>query len=211
MISTRLKHETSRLIQGPAGQLELYAGKAQEEHKAWGIVCHPHPLHGGTMNNKIVTTLVKTFQALNVATIRFNFRGVGMSEGEFDEGEGELYDLLAVVDWVLQEQPDREIWLAGFSFGAYIAAKAATQIPVAQLVTVAPPVNNFHMYDLPPIMCPWIVAQGDRDEVVPPLDVIDWAESRTPKPLILRFPEASHFFHGMLTELRTRLEEVLRH
>lgn len=210
MISTLTKQETTQLIQGPAGQLEVILSKPTGKAKrAWGIVCHPHPLFGGTMHNKVVTTLVKTFQALGVHTVRFNFRGVGKSEGQFDKGNGELFDLLAVVEWVLREQPDRSIWLAGFSFGAYIAAKAATQIPIAQLVTVAPPVHDFPMKKLPPITAPWILVQGELDEIVPPKKVFAWAEKRNPKPIILKFPNAGHFFHGQLGELRTRLEAAI--
>lgn len=211
MITTLSKHETSALIHGPAGQLELIMAKPQGiERGVWGIVCHPHSLFGGTMHNKVVTTLAKTFQSLGVNTVRFNFRGVGKSEGRFESGEGELYDLLAVIEWVLQQRPDHAIWLAGFSFGAYVVAKAATQIPAAKLVTVAPPVQDFPMKNLPPITCPWILVQGEMDEIVPAQEVIAWAEQRNPKPIILRFPQAGHFFHGQLVELRERLVEVLQ-
>lgn len=210
MITTRLKDETIELIPGPAGRLEVALSPAGKERRnAWGIVCHPHSLHGGNMNNKVVTTLVKTFQSFGVSTVRFNFRGVGQSEGKFDDGNGELYDLLAVIEWLLQQNPDQEIWLAGFSFGAYIVAKAATQIPVAKLVVVAPPVKHFEMQKLPPILTPWILVQGDMDDVVPAIEVLDWAESREPKPTIIRFKEAGHFFHGLLLELRERLEMAL--
>jgi uncharacterized protein len=211
MISTLTQQETKTLIQGPAGQLEVVlATPTEEARSAWGIVCHPHPLFGGTMHNKVVTTLVKTFQGLGVPTVRFNFRGVGLSEGTFDQGQGELYDLLAVIEWVQQQGIKNEIWLAGFSFGAYVAAKAATTIPVSKLVTVAPPVEHFPMVSLPPITCPWVLVQGEVDEVVPPKAVLEWAESREPKPVILRFPEAGHFFHGQLGELRERIAGVLK-
>lgn len=210
MISTKIKEETEVFINGPAGQLELLAGEpVGEERRAWGIICHPHPLFGGTMHNKVVTTLVRTFQNLGLNTLRFNFRGVGRSEGEYDNGDGELQDLLAVIDWVQRERGNFNIWLAGFSFGAYIALKAATQIPVKKLVTVAPPVQNFPVQNLPPITCPWVLVQGEQDEVVAASEVFAWAESQDPKPIIIRMPEASHFFHGQLSEMRTRLEEVL--
>lgn len=208
MITTLAKHETTELIQGPAGKLEIIIAKPRgRKQGAWGVVCHPHPLYGGTMHNKVVTTLAKTFQSLGLSTVRFNFRGVGQSEGTFDNGDGELYDLLAVIEWVLDQRPDHAIWLAGFSFGAYIAAKAATHIPVAKLVTVAPPVDA--MQNLPPITSPWILVQGEKDEVVPAKEVLEWAEKREPKPIILRFPEASHFFHGQLQALREQLLAVL--
>lgn len=210
MITTLSTTEKTETINGPAGLLELVVGEPTgEERSAWGVVCHPHPLFGGTMHNKVVTTLTKVFQNLGVYTVRFNFRGVGQSEGAFDNGVGELEDLLAVLDWVQQQNPKKEIWLGGFSFGAVIAATAATQLPVNKLVTIAPAVEHFPMDNLPPITCPWVLAQGEKDDVVSPQAVFDWAESRDPKPTILRFPEAGHFFHGLLGELRERLEEFL--
>lgn len=205
------KEETHLILQGPVGKLEMIHGSPLGISRGeWGIVCHPHPLFGGTMNNKVVTTLAKTFQYLGLSTIRFNFRGVGKSEGEFDKGNGELQDLLGIINWVQQEHGNKEIWLAGFSFGAYVAAKAATEIPTKKLVTVAPPVQHFPMQTLPPITCPWVLVQGERDDIVPANEVLAWAESRNPKPIILRFPEAGHFFHGQLIELRARLEDVLQ-
>jgi len=211
MISVPAKDETALLVKGPAGDLELLTAPPTEKNRgAWAVVCHPHPLYGGTMHNKVVTTLVKTFQGLGLNTVRFNFRGVGRSEGRFDDGYGELDDLLAVIDWVHQEHANKEIWLGGFSFGAYIAAKAATKIAIGKLVTVAPPVEHFLMQTLPPITCPWVLVQGEQDDVVPPAEVLAWAEKREPKPEIIRFPEAGHFFHGQLGELRARLEEALQ-
>lgn len=210
MITTLGVTEKTKTIHGPEGLLEMVVGEPSSIDKnAWGIVCHPHPLFGGTMNNKVVTTLVKVFQALGLYTVRFNFRGVGGSEGKFDNGNGELEDLLAVVDWVQRERPKKEIWLGGFSFGASIAAKAATQIPIARLVTIAPAVEHFPLDTLPPITCPWILVQGEKDDVVSPQAVFDWVETRDPKPTVIRFPEAGHFFHGQLGELRTQLEQAL--
>jgi alpha/beta superfamily hydrolase len=209
MITTRTK-EITQLIDGPVGKLEVSVGEALgEERNAFGVVCHPHPLYGGTMHNKIVTTLAKTFQGMGVTTVRFNFRGVMESQGMFDNGKGELQDLLAVVDWIQSGRPGKELWLAGFSFGSYIAAKAATQITTSKLVTVAPPVQHFPMQNLPPITCPWVLVQGERDDVVPPKEVLEWAEARRPQPVIIRFPEAGNFFHGHLGELRTLIEQAL--
>jgi alpha/beta superfamily hydrolase len=210
MITTRTR-EITQLINGPAGKLEVAVGEAagEEQRKALGVVCHPHPLYGGTMHNKIVTTLAKTFQGMGVTTVRFNFRGVMESEGYFDQGNGELDDLMAVIEWIQKDRPHQELWLAGFSFGSYVAAKAATQLPVSKLVTVAPPVQHFPMQDLPPITCPWVLVQGERDDVVPPKAVLDWAEARRPQPIIIRFPDAGHYFHGQLGELRSQIQEAL--
>lgn len=208
---TKIQQETSVIIEGPAGKLELAIAKptGEEKSKGFGVICHPHPLYGGTMHNKIVTTLAKTFQGFGLVTVRFNFRGVGLSEGQFDQGKGELLDLLAVIEWMKQEHPESEIWVAGFSFGAYIAAKSAAEIEVSKLVTVAPPVQHFPMHALPPILCPWVLVQGELDDVVPPQEVLEWAESREPKPVIIRFKEAGHYFHGQLIELRTKITEAL--
>jgi len=209
MITTRTR-EITQIINGPAGKLEVAVSEPLgEERNAFGVICHPHPLYGGTMHNKIVTTLAKTFQNMGVVTVRFNFRGVMESEGRFDKGEGELQDLLAVINWLQKERAKKELWLGGFSFGAYIAAKAATEIKTEKLVTIAPPVQHFPMQDLPPITCPWVLVQGELDDVVPPKEVLEWAESRVPKPVIIKFPEAGHYFHGQLAELRTQIEGAL--
>ena len=112
------------------------------------------------MTNKVVTTVARAFHNVGVTAIRFNFRGVGDSEGQYDEGKGELDDLLSVIEWVKAAYPDHAIWLAGFSFGAYIAALAVTQINAARYIAIAPPVINFPMDEMPPITCPWILVQG---------------------------------------------------
>lgn len=210
MISTLTQDETVQMIEGPAGQLELVlALSVGEGGDAIAVVCHPHPLYGGTMHNKIVTTLTKMFQHKGAHTVRFNFRGVGRSEGHYANGEGELDDLMAVIEWLQQLHPNKELWLAGFSFGSYVAARAAVQLNTAKLVMVAPPVQHFPLRLLPPVLCPWVVVQGEQDDVVPPKAVFDWIETRDPKPVVIRFPEAGHYFHGQLAELRTRIEEVL--
>lgn len=211
MITTLAPNETAETVRGPAGKLEIAIGAPTgEDRNAIAVVCHPHPLHGGTMYNKVVTTLAKTFQGLGLTTVRFNFRGVGNSQGEFDHGRGEVEDLLAVVEWIQQTSGVKELWLAGFSFGAFIAASGAVQLPTKKLVTVAPPVEHFPMRNLPPILCDWVLVMGDKDDVVPADQVYAWAEGRLPPPKIIRFPEAGHFFHGQLGELRQRVEESLK-
>lgn len=210
MLGLLSKEETAVTIKGPAGELEaIIAEPIGRDRKALGFVCHPHPLYGGTMTNKVVTTLVKTFQHQGLTTVRFNFRGVGKSEGAFDQGVGELDDLLAVIKWVQKEYPTQEIWLAGFSFGAFIATKASTMLTAKTLVTVAPPVERFPMDDLSPVVDKWVLVQGEKDDVVAAPQVLAWAESRKPQPEIVRFPEAGHFFHGQLGELRAKIEEAL--
>jgi uncharacterized protein len=202
-------NEKTFLLPGPAGELEVLT-TPQVTLDRVAIICHPHPMHGGTMSNKVVTTLARTFKELGLATVRFNFRGVGKSTGAYDEGKGELDDLLAVIAWVQAACPSAIIWLAGFSFGAVIAAKAATQVSVAQLVCVAPPVMRFDIKNLPPIQCPWVVVQGDQDEVIDAQAVFDWVASVKPAPVLIRMEGAGHFFHGQLLELRKRLFEHLQ-
>lgn len=204
--------ETTFLLPGPAGNLEVMATPATEKlRNAVALICHPHPLHGGTMHNKVVSTLARTFKELGLHTVRFNFRGVGQSEGHFGDGVGETEDLLTVVDWVKRVCPHDELWLAGFSFGGFIAARVATQIPVVQLVTVAPQVSRFTSSHFPPITVPWILVQGEEDKVVSSEAVFEWVETLNPKPILIRIPGTGHFFHGKLVELRNRLKEALSH
>lgn len=197
-----LRNETLQFIEGQAGKLELaisHPAALSPTHVA--MVCHPHPLYGGTFHNKVVTTLVKTYQALHCITIRFNFRGVGDSAGEYSHGQGECDDLHSVIAYAKNTLPTRDIYLAGFSFGAYVATQVACQMTPAHLLTIAPPVRNFMMQDLHPT-CPWLLVQGDQDEIVAASDVYAFAASRKHPPEIIRFPTATHFFHGQLNELQ---------
>lgn len=210
MLSLLSKEETAVTIAGPAGELEaVIASPIGDDKKILGFICHPHPLYGGTMTNKVVTTLVKTFQHQGVTTVRFNFRGVGKSEGVFDHGLGEFKDLLAVIEWVKKEYPYQTIWLGGFSFGAFIATKAATVLPIDALVTVAPAVERFPMTDLSPKVRRWVLVQGEKDDIVSAPAVLQWAESRDVPPTVIRFPDAGHFFHGELGVLRAKIEAAL--
>lgn len=197
-------------IPGPAGLLECALDQPTDiKIGAVAIVCHPHPLHGGTMGNKVVTTLSSTLQDLGMPVIRFNFRGIGQSEGEYANTIGELQDLYAVMEWVQQAYPQQKLWLAGFSFGSYISAMAASQRDVAQLISVAPPVKNFDFKSLGPISCPWVVVQGEEDEVVPSEMVFEWVSSRKEHPVLIRLAGIGHFFHGHLMTLRDELLKVL--
>src|SRR5690625_6487933 len=139
-----------------------------EARAVTAVLCHPHPQHGGTMRNKVVTIMERSLRELGLRTLRFNFRGVGKSEGEFDDGAGELDDLLAVVDWVRRARPNDILWLGGFSFGGYIALKGAQSLPVAQLLTIAPPVERYGFADLQAPDCPWLCVQQDDDDVGSP-------------------------------------------
>jgi alpha/beta superfamily hydrolase len=204
--------ETNFLISGPSGNLELLTAHPKETAtpiNAIAIICHPHPLYSGTMNNKVVTTLKRVFSDLGLRTVRFNFRGVGKSEGTYGDAVGELNDLLTVIDWVQSVSPNTELWLAGFSFGSYIAACAATTVPTKKLISIAPPVVNFDFENLAPISADWLVVQGDQDEIVDAKAVYAWVETINPKPTLIKMNDATHFFHGKLLELRDALEKNL--
>lgn len=201
-------NESNFLIPGPAGQLEIITTSSPKNNSPISIICHPHPLHGGTMQNKVVTTLAKTFRELEYSTVRFNFRGIGKSTGAYDHGIGETEDLLAVIAWVKKVLPNQKIYLAGFSFGACVAIKVATEIVPEKLICVAPGIEHFDVSNLQ-IPCPWILVQGEQDEVVPPQVVFAWMKSQTIQPEVISIEGATHFFHGKLVELRERLIETL--
>ncbi len=209
--------ETAITIDGPVGALEARVQAGDESgilaHSGYTVlVCHPHPQHGGTMSNKVVTTLVRAYRDLGVATVRFNFRGVGRSEGDFDHAVGEVDDLLAVQRWLMVQRPDSRVLLAGFSFGSAVAAGAVYRMDaVEHLTLVAPPVERYDYDREGRFPCPVCIAQGELDEVVVPEGVIRWSESRLQSPHeLLRYPEAGHFFHGQLTRLKDDLTEVLQ-
>ncbi|OGT21800.1 MAG: alpha/beta hydrolase [Gallionellales bacterium RIFOXYB12_FULL_54_9] len=186
-------------LTGPAGLLEGVLHLPDFPPRAIAVVAHPLPTMGGTMNNKIVTTLAKTFAELGLATLRFNFRGVGASEGVFDSGNGEVEDALAVVQHARDAFGHLPLILAGFSFGGYVAARAAQHIhPQAhKLVLIAPAVGRFEM---PAVSHNTLVIHGELDEVIPLSDAMDWARPQH-LPLVV-LPEAGHFFHGRLNQLK---------
>ncbi len=161
------------------------------------------------MNNKVVYTLDRVYADLGFHTIRFNFRGVGHSHGSYAEGEGERHDLKAVCRWARQHL-SQEIHLAGFSFGAYVAAAEAVREQAASLVTVAPPVTRLYFDDIDIPSCPWVVIQPMADEVIDPEAVLAWyARLPAANKHLLTVDGASHFFHGKLVELRSLLSETL--
>jgi hypothetical protein len=169
-------------IAGPAGPLEL-AIDAPQDMVPRGVVvlCHPHPLHGGTMDNKVVQTLARAFLQLGYRVARFNFRGVGASAGQYDEGRGEVDDALAVIAAV--RDPVLPLALAGFSFGAYVAAAAAARLPV------------------PPVPADTLVIHGETDDVVPLQATLDWARPQVLPVVVV--PGVGHFFHGQLSVLKS--------
>lgn len=204
--------QTEFFLTGPAGRLECIADVPETDiaRPATVVLCHPHPQHGGTMRNKVVTIMERSMREIGLATVRFNFRATGESEGAFDDGNGELQDLLAVIDWVQHTRPNDDLWLAGFSFGAWISLKAAQDLPVRMLVSIAPPVERYGFADLLPPRCPWLVVQGDEDEVVSSDAVVAWAENFDEPPELVVMEGGGHFFHRRLMDLRGLLKNALQ-
>ncbi len=196
-------------IPGPSGALEGIVDCADGAPRGRAVICHPHPLYGGTMQNKVVHTLAKTLAAYGCTTACFNFRGVGASDGQYDEGQGEVDDALSVANWLTMNNEDAPLILAGFSFGAYIALQAAVKLKPAALITVAPPVRMFDFGSLHGVSSPWLLVQGDKDEVVDVNSVISWAKSLERTPQLEVVSGGSHFFHGKLLDLRAICEEFL--
>jgi alpha/beta superfamily hydrolase len=190
-------------IDGPAGRLEIVVADPGDNRRGYAVIAHPHPLYGGTLENKVVQTLAKAMYALGYAAVRFNFRGVGGSEGVFDEGPGELEDFLSVAGYAMRRFGDTETVFAGFSFGSYIAACAAQRLPPRQLVLIAPAVGRFPLGDVPKQT---LVVHGEEDDVVLLGDVLTWARPQH-LPVVV-FPGAGHFFHGALVDLQ---QQVMRY
>jgi len=189
-------------IPGPAGKLEVVVHIPDVALRAIAVIAHPLPTMGGTMENKIVTTLAKTFAELGFAALRFNFRGVGTSSGEFDDGNGEIEDALTVTRYALSEYGDLPLILSGFSFGGYVQARAAQQLSPRQLVLIAPAVMR---YAMPSVPHNTLLVHGELDEVVSMADVMQWARPQLLPIVVL--PGAVHFFHGRLDQLK----EIVRH
>jgi alpha/beta superfamily hydrolase len=190
-------------VAGPAGLVECAIDRppAHQEVRDRGLVvlCHPHPLHGGTMDNKVVQTLARTFVGLGYTSVRFNFRGIGASQGAWDEGRGEVDDALAVIQ--AHRAPGQALVLGGFSFGGYVATQAAARLaPEAaaeRVVLIAPAVVNF---PAAPVSADTLVVHGEQDDVVPLAAVFDWARPQSLPVTVL--PGAGHFFHGQLPVLK---------
>ena len=185
------------LVAGPAGRIECAVDAPDGEPRGRALIAHPHPQFGGTLDNKVVQTLARAFVGLGYEAWRPNFRGIGESEGAYDEGRGEVEDLLAVH----QSFSDGEIVLAGFSFGAAMQAMLASRVKAGRMVLVGVAVTNF---DVPPVPAGTLVIHGERDETIPLAAVLDWARPQElPVTLV---PDADHFFHRKLHVLRALVE-----
>ncbi|MBL0090764.1 MAG: alpha/beta fold hydrolase [Ideonella sp.] len=201
-----MNRETRSLrIKGPAGVIEAEVDEPAAALKGVVVLCHPHPQHGGTMGNKVVQTLARAFVQMGYRAVRFNFRGVGASQGAWDEGRGEVDDALAVIAAV--RDPGLPVALGGFSFGGFIAAQAAKAIaettPVERLVLVGPATSRFPM---PAVAADTVVVHGEADDVVPLSATLDWARPQALPVIVL--PGVGHFFHGQLTLLKNQVVQA---
>lgn len=201
---------TTMTLPGPAGDLEALLEVPRDlAPTGSAVVCHPHPLHGGTMQNKVAHTLARAFVASGFAALRFNFRGAGQSSGAFDEGRGEVEDVVAAVRWIRREYTELPLWLGGFSFGAAMAMHAAVRCNADGLVSVAPAVSRLADDVEEQPGCPWLIVQGDRDELVDVDETIGWVNSLEPGPALEVFAGTEHFFHGRLVRLRETVERFV--
>ena len=220
-----MKPDTRRdTVTGPAGVLECAIDEpaadvgaargvaaAAPSPRGLVVLCHPHPQHGGTLDNKVVQTLARAFVQLGYRSVRFNFRGVGGSAGTWDEGRGEIDDALAVIAAQRAASPGLPLALGGFSFGGYVAAQAAARLaagadaaPVERLVLVGPATSRF---ELPATVAPdTVVIHGEADDVVPLAATLAWARPQV-LPVIV-FPGVGHFFHGQLTLLKNQVQQA---
>jgi alpha/beta superfamily hydrolase len=197
-------------LAGLAGPLEaLIEVPAGHDGTRVAVVCHPHPLFGGTMQNKVVHMTARALQERRYATLRFNFRGVGASAGAFDDGRGETDDALAVCDYAARRWPAARLTLAGFSFGAFVAYRVAGCRPVERLYTIAPPVRRFDFERYPVPAVRWILIQGDQDELVEYASVVEWVRRARPAPTFVTIAGAEHFFHGKLNELKGAVQAAI--
>ncbi len=198
------------LFKGPVGDIECFMTIPPDCNKDYmAMLGHPHSLQGGTMNNKVVTTMAGVFKALGIASIRFNFRGVGQSSGVYDAGMGESEDLCFLVKQCQGAYPTLKFIFAGFSFGSYVTYRAAALCKPVLLISIAPPVHHYDYTEFNMLNMPWIVVQGDADEVVPAEEVLTFIQKNLGISYI-DMPGVGHFFHGQLVALKVNLIESVK-
>ena len=196
------------LVAGPAGRIEC-AVDVPDGYRGVALIAHPHPLFGGTLNNKVVQTLARSFVELGYAAVRPNFRGVGATEGVHDEGRGELEDMAAVLAWAQAQfgespRPAPPV-LAGFSFGSFVQTHLAQRVAPERMVLVGVAVKRF---DARPVPAGTLVIHGEVDETVPLADVLEWARPQDLPVVVV--PGADHFFHQRLNVLRSIVQSNWR-
>lgn len=199
------------IFNGPAGRIEGKYFQAKDPNAPIALVMHPHPLHGGTMNNKVTYRTYETFARSGFSVLRFNFRGVGNSEGEFDNGVGELADAAAALDWLHAQHPDTPaIWIAGFSFGAWITLQLLMRRPdVKRFIAVSPPAGMYDFSFLSPCPASGFVMVGTHDEITPAPDVEQLLKKtgrqKGVKIHFSKIPGADHFY----TDYQNQLSQTL--
>jgi hypothetical protein len=199
------------IFNGPEGRLEGRYSHSRKENAPIALVLHPHPQHGGTMNNKVVYNLYHSFVNRGFSTLRFNFRGVGRSQGSFDDGQGELSDAASALDWLQTLNPNAtDCWIGGFSFGAWIAMQLLMRRPeISGFVSIAPPANMFDFSFLAPCPSSGLILHGDADEVVPEAAVAKLAgKLKTQKNISVDYEvigNAGHFFTEQFDDLNERV------
>lgn len=202
------------MISGPIGDLELIIEVPTDvDPRYLAMLGHPHSLQGGTMDNKVVTTMARAFRELGIASIRFNFRGVGRSAGEYAAGLGESEDMLHILR--LCDRPDLTVFFAGFSFGSYVTFKALTQYQsefthTTALISIAPSVHHYDYSQALQPETPWLIVIGEEDELVPVDAVTEFSQTHPTAPSVSYFENTSHFFHGKLLDLKTVLQQHIR-
>ena len=207
LMNPRTVHQS---VVGPAGRIECAIDSPAAPARGTAVVCHPHPQQGGTMDNKVVQTLARAFVQLGWRSVRFNFRGVGASEGGWDDGVGEVDDALAVIDAFRAPAgaPALPFMLAGFSFGGFVAAAAASRLPDGakpqRLVLVG---TKTQKQQVPKVPADTLVIHGETDDVVPVSAALDWARPQSLPVLV--FPGVGHFFHGQLGLLKAVVVKAL--
>lgn len=191
-------------IEGPAGKIETVLAEPTTLSSGIAVVAHPHPLHGGTMDNKVVHTVFKSVLELGYIAVKFNFRGTGNSEGAFDHGVGEVEDVVAVAQSIQNQFIDRAgnlpLLLAGFSFGGGVQIQAAEQLNPESLILVSPSLRHVGVRNIPAHVRNTLIIQGDKDDIVPLDAILDWAAPQS-RPVVI-IPGAEHFFHGKLNMLK---------
>lgn len=201
--------ETRVFLPGVAGAIELLVNGV-ENPGALALICHPHPLHGGSLDNKVVFTLARACRDVGIVAVRFNFRGVGHSEGEHDNGVGELEDAEMLLSYMRMARPDLPVVLAGFSFGAALAAQLAQKNGCSCLLLCAPPVPRYGLDKITTVNEPALLLQCDDDEVTDSAAVYRWFETLSaPQKTLQRWQQGGHFFHGMLPGLKVAAENFL--
>lgn len=205
---TKFQASEQFCIEGPAGQLEIAVDipRSGITSELTFVMCHPNPQAEGTMHNKVVTTATKAMNELGIPAVRFNYRGVGASEGAYGEVLGERDDCLAVLEWVKQHRPG-PIWLGGFSFGSNIAFLCQRDERVQQLLTIAPAVTLWDISQIEAPTVPWLCVIAGGDEVVDSDAIYDFVKQTESNAFIYKMHGASHFFHKKLIDLRKALKQ----